>query len=372
MNSMNKKICCIFDQAAHYRAPIYKLMDRKLNCDFYITRWKKNSFKQMDYSELNGLKMVSNNIKIIGNFYWQCRTVRLAFKPYNDYLMIGHPYSLSTWIMIITLKILKKNCYLWSHGWYGDESPIKAYIKKIFFSLSTNTFLYGDYARELMIKQGILPDKLTCIYNSLDYEKQIDIRCKIKPSDIYFDFFNNRNPVLLYIGRIQKIKKIDLLLYSLKQLKEEGLNCNLIIIGEESDEVNTREIINMNGLNENVWLYGSCYNEKIIGELIYNASLCVSPGNVGLTAMHSLVYGTPVLTHNNFANQMPEFEAITEGETGGFFEENSVQDMIKKIKYWISLATDERETTRLKCYKIIDEKYNPNYQIKVLRETIKL
>lgn len=53
-------------------------------------------------------------------------------------------------------------------------------------------------------------------------------------------------------------------------------------------------------------------------EFIYNADLCVSPGNVGLTAMHSLVFGCPVITHNCFEWQMPEFEAIQPGITGDF------------------------------------------------------
>ena len=44
----------------------------------------------------------------------------------------------------------------------------------------------------------------------------------------------------------------------------------------------------------------------------------VSPGNVGLTAIHSLSYGTPVLTHNNFNNQMPEVESIQPGFNGYF------------------------------------------------------
>ena len=54
--------------------------------------------------------------------------------------------------------------------------------------------------------------------------------------------------------------------------------------------------------------------------------------NVGLTAIHSLSFGTPVLTHNNFDNQMPEVQAINEGENGGFFIENDLEDLIKKIE----------------------------------------
>ena len=41
---------------------------------------------------------------------------------------------------------------------------------------------------------------------------------------------------------------------------------------------------------------GAVFDESN-SELIYHSDLCVSPGNVGLTAIHSLTYGVPVATH---------------------------------------------------------------------------
>ena len=49
------------------------------------------------------------------------------------------------------------------------------------------------------------------------------------------------------------------------------------------------------------------------------SDLTVSPGNIGLTAIHSLSYGTPVCSHSNFNNQMPESEAIINFEKWFFF-----------------------------------------------------
>ena len=53
-----------------------------------------------------------------------------------------------------------------------------------------------------------------------------------------------------------------------------------------------------------------CYNEEANAELLYNASVCVCPAEVGLTAIHSLLFGTPVVSNDNFDEQMPEFESI--------------------------------------------------------------
>jgi glycosyltransferase involved in cell wall biosynthesis len=346
-------------------------MDKRLHCDFYISKWKVDPFKQMNYNELDGFKKVSSNTLLFKKFYWQNGTVNLAFKPYKQYILNGIPYSVSSWVLLILLRILGKKVYFWSHGWYGHETKIKKVIKKIYFSLSTKTFVYGNYARDLMIKEGIDSKKLFCIYNSLDFDKQYNIRQKLKVTDIYKSYFKNDNPVLLYIGRIQKNKKINLLIEALNILNNEGHNYNLIIIGNESENTGIYSQIAECNLENHVWLYGECYDEEQIGELIYNADLCVSPGNVGLTAMHSLVYGTPLITHNNFVNQGPEFESIKEGVTGDFFMEDSINDLCDKIKCWTSFSVIQREDIRTKCYKIIDNRYNPNIQIQILMNELK-
>jgi hypothetical protein len=74
-----------------------------------------------------------------------------------------------------------------------------------------------------------------------------------------------------------------------------------------------------------------------------------------------------VITHDHFPRQGPEFEAITPGVTGDFFAENSVSDLCVKIKPWLSLPPTQRASTRQACYATIAGKYNPRYQVAVLK-----
>ena len=94
----------------------------------------------------------------------------------------------------------------------------------------------------------------------------------------------------------------------------------------------------------------------------------MSPGNVGLTCIHSLSYGTPVCTHNNFFNQMPESEIITDGKNGIFFEENSLEDLKEKIIFWFDNLHGKYSKEFIR--KKIDESYNPANQIKIFNNII--
>jgi len=221
-----------------------------------------------------------------------------------------------------------------------------------------------------MIAEGISPKKLVCIYNSLDYDQHKIVRKNLTYTSIYKEYFRNAFPVLLYIGRIQLSKRLDLLIRAMEKMHVEGQAVNLIIVGDDNENTGIRNLIKETKLTNFVWLYGATYDEKIIGELIYNADLCISPGNVGLTAIHSLTYGTPVITHNKISNQGPEFEAIELGLTGDFFIENDILDLIRVIKKWISIEPEKRNTVREEAYKIIDSKYNPHYQLKVIESLL--
>ncbi len=346
-------------------------MDKKLECDFYLGDKLSPPIKTMDYYELNGFKGYLRNIKIFRNFYWQLGSIRLVFLPYNKFIITGEPYCVSTWIILILCRLFGKKTYLWTHGWYGKESRVKIIVKKIFFKLSTNILLYGNYAKDLMLKQGFKSNKLIVIYNSINDDEHYFHREKLRRSSVYSDKFNNDFPVLIYIGRIQKKKKIELLFEAMHSIIGSGKSLNLIIIGKEVENVGLEKFIDDFNLKNHVWLFGETYDEDLISNLIYNADVCVSPGNVGLTAIHSMIYGTPVITHNSFENQMPEFESIINGETGSFFIENSSEDLACVIKQWLFRENYNRDLIRKKCFLSVDTYFNSNIQISILNDILK-
>lgn len=448
-------ICYLSNAAPHYRRAIFERIDREFDCHFYIGDRVTGIGEYMDFRSLKGFRAEVHNAKLAGSLYWQRRVIRLAFSTYERFLIDGEPICLSTWLLLLILRLRGRPMVLWSHGWYGDEGLVKRSLKKIFFKLAATTLLYGDHARNLMISRGFDPTRLVCIYNSLDYDRMVGLRelmaatpCEpsgchkpaipaepgtenLKANAVltaktryYATHFGNHDPVILFIGRIQPSKKTALLIEAWSRLNREGQPCNLVLIGGQitentdvSDDLTKHYGYGGDGnrghtdplpsvsstvlqsqssqspgsnvlepdmdsgsgtlfpeipeaLKERLWLTGPLYDEARLAPLIYHADICVSPGNVGLAAIHCLTYGLPVITHDNPARQGPEFEGITPGVTGDFFRKDDLEDLYRIIKRWICLSPEEREKVRDKCYKTIEARYTPQYQIRVLKEVM--
>lgn len=366
-----QKLCVIYNTAPLYREAVFRAIDKEYDCDWYFGE-TKSDIKEMDTSLLKNVTYY----KSYGNpnrMYWKKGVLRLLFKKkYQTFFMLAEVRSITDWLFFLLAFSFfpKKHIYIWTHGWYGKETGIDAKMKLWLYRRVTGTFVYGDRARKLLIEQGISKKKLFVIHNSLDYDLQKQLRERIKLSNIYKDHFQNEYPTIIFIGRLTKVKKLNMLIDALFLLREKQELYNLVFVGDGTESAHLKDQIERLHLEKQVWFYGSCYDEFINAELIYNADLCVSPGNVGLTAIHSLVFGCPVVTHNCFEWQMPEYEAIQAGITGDFFKMNDTIDLATVISRWFCLNSNKREEVRKACFSEIDINWNPNYQLQIIKQNL--
>lgn len=363
------KLCIIYNFAQHYRTNIFTLIDQEFSCDWLFGD-SMGDVKKMDYNLLHGNITETHTKRLFGGWYWQPGVISKLKQNYTHYILLGESRALSTWVFCILARLFyrKKKVYFWSHGWYGKETCLERIIKKMEFILPNGgIFTYGNYARNLMIKEGFDPDRLYTIYNSLAYDKHVKIRSQLVLSDVYTSYFNNQNKILLFVGRLSSVKKLDMVLLAVAELRMQKEMYNLIFIGDGDEREHLQSLCRELKLEDVVWFYGACYDETVLANLIYNADLCISPGNVGLTAMHCMSFGLPVATHNKFEYQMPEFEAIVEGQTGCFFEYNNLHSLEYSISNFFKKNTD-REIIRKNCYRVIDERYNPHVQLKIIKD----
>ncbi len=344
-------------------------MDQQMDIDFVFGE-KYLNVKKMDYRLLKHKVTEVKTIELIGQLDWQCGVVKQLFKGYDKLIILGKPMSVSTWVVLLLGRMMGKEIYFWTHGWYGKEGKFKTLVKKVYFGLANGTMTYGNYARNLMIKEGLKAEKITTIHNSLMYDEQINIRETLISSSLYQDHFGNSNPVIIFVGRLTPIKKLNQILEAQAICMARGFDFNVVFVGDGTERERLEDMADNLILKDRVWFYGPSYDEKELSGLIYNADLCVAPGNIGLTAIHAMAYGCPCLSHNDFPYQMPEFEAIQEGKTGAFFERDNISSLADNIHKWLTDHQQEREQIRQNCFKEIDEQWNPHIQVEIIKKAI--
>lgn len=366
---LHRKLCLIFNAAPKYREAIYKLIDENYDCDWYFGP-AAYGIKELDYT----LLATVHHYKTCGNprfLYWQRDIITLLFKKkYDIFLMTAESRSLTDYFFFFLGRILRKKIFVWTHGWYGKETKFESVLKRWLFRQVNGIFVYGNYARNLMIANGLDSDRIHVIHNSLDHKKHVGIRAHLASNDVYERHFHNNDPTIIFIGRLTREKNLSILMQAVSILKGKGESYNLVFVGDGTEKSTLQRLAQEYKMEDRVWFYGPCYDEEINANLIYNADICVSPGNVGLTAIHVMTFGCPVITHDCYKFQCPEFEAVRPGKTGDFFEMGNIESLVQSISEWFGNNKSKREYIRSCCYEEVDNNWTPEYQFSIIKQNL--
>ncbi|MDY6927556.1 MAG: glycosyltransferase [Pseudomonadota bacterium] len=368
-----KKVLCVYQYVAKYREPIFNEL---FNCDdlnFYLAAGNHSNtdIKLLDSgnSILNSDDFILLKNRWFGSFLWQTGLMRTLIKGrYDSVIFLGDPHFISTWFCLLYCKFFNIQALLWTHGFVGRNNKVKDFVKTTMYKLADKILLYGNNAKEDLIKIGISSSKIEVIYNSLDYDNQKSYR-EIYDTNLHrefdIDFKNKDLKTIFFVGRLTKHKKLHQILQAMKLLQNKGCFVNCLFIGDGVEIKNLKDLVRTLELTDYVNFYGSCHDERVLAALICNSDVCVAPGEIGLTAMHSLAYGKPAITHNNDKKQMPEYEAIREGVSGYLFVENDIHSLAIKIETSIK---GDQSFYKKNCINIIESYYTPKKQLtKILR-----
>lgn len=298
-----------------------------------------------------------------GGAVWQSGLVWQALRgSFDTIIYYGHAGFVSTWIAAVISRLRGKHVLMWTHGWTRHEEGLKRRVRDSFYRISHGLLLYGHVAKMIGIDHGFAPGRLHVIYNSLDVPEQLRLSATIMPDMqlvVRQRFDNPDRPLLITIGRLIDMKRLDLLITAARELGKRGLPVNVLIVGDgparKALETQAAE------LGVSAVFTGACYDEALIATMLSAADVAVVPGDVGLTAMHAMIYGTPVVSHNRPWRQGPEWEAIVPGRTGALFKTGELDDLVAVLYDWLTNNPD-RESVRTACVEMVQRLWNPQTQ----------
>jgi glycosyltransferase involved in cell wall biosynthesis len=378
-----KRVAIIYPYLAHYREAVFQLLsDAGSRHSYVIFSDRRSNLPSIATISPEKSKSTGGtlNWRFIRNWWvtprilWQSAALHIAAgREFDTLIFLGDAQFLSTWLAAIIGRLRGKRILMWTHGILRQESGLRAAIRGSFYRLAHGLLLYGHRARRLLMAQGFDAARLYVIYNSLDTERQLRALDAINPSSA--SAVRNRfgiptdAPLLICIGRLVEGKELHLLPQAVAKLKANGTEVHLLFIGGGQIRSRLEAMSADLAIQGQVHFGGEIYAEEDLCPLIHAADLCVSPGSVGLMAMHALVYGTPVITHDETDAQKPEFEVIVPGVNGDLFKRGDPGELAATVAKWLS-AKRRRDDIRHICQESVLDRYTPGNQRTIIENAV--
>lgn len=295
---------------------------------------------------------------------FQPAAVQAAVQASYDVLILEGAYAHPTaWAAINAAHVRGKRVLLYTHGWTRRvESNWVAAVRLRFLRSADGLLLYGRRAKEIGIASGVAAQKMYVAFNSLD-QRTIDV-CRSAVADAGLAAFrlstfgDPQLPIVTCVGRVRKRKAFEAVLAAMRRLNDRGVRSGLLVIGGGRAVSDLREASSRLGIPAH--FTGPVYDEQRLAVMLSASRVVIAPEAVGLTAVHAMSYGVPVVTHSEFDHQGPEAEAIVPGVTGDFFLRGDEINLAEKLSVFLG-PNDPRALWAPACMRMVERWYNPKH-----------
>jgi len=341
-----KKVLFIEPVFAHYRHDTFNNIFKTGNLEWYLLAG--TNYEGIKESDLpNAIKNKYIKLYLGFNTFYYLKGILHFLRSYKPDIIVcsGVDFRhIHTLVAFLWAKLFKIKFLWWSHAGLGNQGRAGQKMRSLLYKYSDGILVYSNSGKQNLILMGVPDEKVRVVGNALNI------------SDYGFDAVKNKHSdeaILLFSGRITPEKKLDVLIRSLKILKEHGVKFKCLIAGG-GDLKSYQELVENLFLKNEVVFLGPKYGEEL-KTYFSQSTLFVYPGGIGLSMVQALSFGLPVITTDALKKHGPEIELLNPGVTGDFFRNEDFEDMAQKIEFWIQKLKVDKENIATDCKKQVKE-----------------
>lgn len=327
----------------HYRSEFLELLGKKAKLDVFTFNKNKDNSK-LSFSSETKYRHIKR-IKV-GPFLW-FNPFTLLKKKYDTIVLMWHFGHISTWFLLLTKWIHRKNIILWGQGIsvkrYLIEEKKPNRLLKWMLKLADGAWIYMDKEYEQWHK--IYPNKpMIALQNSLSgVNEMLEYEPEVTKEELKEKYNINQERIFIFSARFShKFRRTDLLEEIISKLDKE--KNGFIIIGDGQYKPDFSKY-------SNVYDFGALYDTTIKRELFSISDLYLQPGWVGLSIVEAMAYGCPICTFERSTEtlQCVEYSYIKDGENGMIFK--NMEDAITRLESLnynqiVMMSANAKETAR--------------------------
>ncbi|NVN17056.1 glycosyltransferase [Muricauda sp. HICW] len=293
-----KHILLITESMLHYRISLY---------DKFTQYFEKENYRLYVFSNQRLKEVEASKIEYWRGDFRVDKLIKLTKKIKPDYVIFfWNIYNLNSWAFMIWCKLNQVKFIYWSHGMslQDPNNKVKKTVYNTFQHLSNANILYSK--NELRFIPEQCKNKTFIANNTINFYDFPAISSS--KEEIKKELGLPYKKIVLFVGRIQKRKKLDVLIRIFGGRKEKDVG--LVIAGPDMP-VEYSDII---AEQDNICYLGAIYNKQKVNKLFKCADLFCIPGTNGLGINQAMYWGLPVLTLN--VRHSPEIYYLEQGKNG--------------------------------------------------------
>jgi glycosyltransferase involved in cell wall biosynthesis len=295
-----------------------------------------------------------------GYITWQFIPSKYIYDNFDLIFFSGNPWVISNVFWATLFKLLGKKIVIWGQYHTFNSCKLTEYIRLLWWRTFRNVFLYTEMEEKQYKQSRSGSAVVISMNNGLDQSDINHARNSINQNtlDEWTEYHHVKGKqVILSCARLDREKKFDDMIRALPEVIRQHPDTVWCVIGGGVEK--SRLTAMAAGLNVSQYIHwlGPIYEEEKLAPWFMSAICLVHPGAIGLSLLHAMGYGLPVVTHDNPLNHGPEFSTLNPGVNGVLYKEDDVSSLSEQI---IRLIENKELAKSLSEQAImtVNEKYN--------------
>ncbi len=333
-----RKVFLVQGIIPNYRVPVFQRLGRLDGVDLTVFYSRPN--KKMvraglrNADNIKGFKVCQVGLLEFGPKEFQFGILKYVISGRPDVVIAGKAPRLDMLLLLVLCKLFGIRM-LWYLGGvpHIDREKVDRHAnsgklnrvlgrfnpqRKIMIT-ADGVIAYSDNAKAYYAALGFPASKIWVAPNSPDtealqqYEKdwrddpgQIRaLRRRVAPSG---------EKVIFLLGRLNRARKVDVLLRALGRVKDKGFGVSLVVVGDGGERENLQELSTSLGL-ANIVFEGAIFDDRELSKYFMASDIFVTPGVASLAIKMAMLFGLPVVT----VDYGLEVHSVSNGVNGFIF-----------------------------------------------------
>ena len=250
---------------------------------------------------------------------WQENATRIRPAKGDVVVVSGAPKGLGNLCLMLRARVAGAHVVWWGHHHSPYTTPMRRRLREFVMKFSDQLVFYTDREAEDYRNAATGGQAMPAI--GLNNGLNID---GIDPCRVPYRA-ERRGLDIAFMGRLTAKSQVGLLLAALARCPD-GFG-RLHVIGDGDNLRALQQVATDLGIGPKVQWHGGMTDEGRIAAIVNRCRLFVYPGDIGLSLIHAMAYGLPIVIHDDMSRHMPEIAAFSQGRTGAVFARGSASDL---------------------------------------------